>query len=805
MPILRFIVAAFLTGALVFALNTRIGTIPPIGKLLNPFTGFWQNAESANLDWAEQVDLAGIAQPVQVVYDDRLIPHIFAQNDEDLYYAQGYIEARHRLWQMDFMSRLAAGQLAEVIGESVLNIDRYFRRLGVPKSIEDTWQLIEQDPTSRKVMQAYTKGVNAYIQTLAPKDYPVEFKLLDYKPSLWTPQRSMAIFKLMSFNLTGYDEDVESTNALAFFGEEDFKQLYDLFPAGYDPIIPDSSYTDMVVSPIDSGTLYLPATRIALYEALRPHPQNGSNNWAVHGSRTATGYPMLANDPHLGLNLPAIWYEQQHQSPTVNAYGVSLPGIPMITLGFNEQIAWGFTNAGRDVKDWYRLTVSADGQQYLFDSTFLDLTARVEEITVRGMGSITDTVLYTHFGPVTYDKSFRGDSNHLYMALRWKANDPSNEIEAVYDLNRAQDYESYKSAIAPFSNPAQNMIFADRKGDVAITQQGQFPVLWPGQGRFIGDGSDPLHQWQGFIPNAQNPHHRNPERGFVSSANQQATHEDYPYYYTGFFQNFRNRRINEVLASDSSITLEDMMALQNDNYHIKAAQAWTVLQPYWKKANLPAAQREVIEMLSDWDFFTHPESTAAVYWDAFWKAYTHLCYDEFRTMDVPILIPDDYNLIQFMASQPDHWLFDIDSTETKETVAELAVAALDSALQEVENWKQQHEGEPLDWTHWKNTTLTHWLRSIPAFNLSQVAIGGDADIVNANSSTHGASWRLIAHLTPEGIEAYGIYAGGQSGNPGSPYYGQFVDKWAAGEYYELLFLQAPDQPHSRIVLRQTFE
>lgn len=805
MQLIRFIVAALITAGLVFVLNSKFGSIPPVGKLLDPFAGFWQNAESADLDWSETIDLDGLSAPVEVVYDDRLIPHIFAQTDEDLYYTQGYIEARHRLWQMDFMSRLASGQLSEVIGESVLGIDRYFRRLGVPKSIEDTWRLIEQDPTAREVMMAYTKGVNAYIQQLAPRDYPVEFKLLDYGPSHWTPQRSMAIFKLMSFNLIGYDDDVESTNALALFGEEDFAKLYDLFPEGYDPIIPDSTYSDMAVATIDSGTLYLPESLTALHEALRPSPQNGSNNWAVHGNRTATGYPMLANDPHLGLNLPAIWYEQQHHAPSVNTYGVSIPGIPMITLGFNEQVAWGFTNAGRDVKDWHRLSLSDDGTQYMFDGEYLDFQKRPEQINVRGMGTITDTVLYTHYGPVTFDTKYRSDSSRVLMALRWKAHDPSNEIKAIYGLNRATDYDSYKSAIAPFTNPAQNMIFADRTGDIAITQQGQFPVLWPGQGQFVSDGSDPAHQWQSFIPNDQNPHHRNPERGYVSSANQQAAHENYPYFYSGSFQHFRNKRINNVLSSDSTVTLEDMMALQNDNYHLKAEMVWSALLPYWEGTLLNDQQNEMVNALSAWDYYTHPASEGAVYFDAFWDAFTHLCYDEIRNAEVPILDPDDYHLIQLINKEPNHWLFDMDSTAAVETVAELSIAAFDRAYQQIERWKNDHEGEPLDWQHWKNTTLTHWLRSVPAFNLAGVPVGGDADIVNANSSTHGASWRLIAHLTPQGVEAYGIYAGGQSGNPGSPYYGQFVDKWAAGEYYELLLLNEPTTDNDRIIFQQTFE
>ncbi len=801
---LRFLFTALLTAALLYVLHTRIGPVPPLGAFLDPFGGFWQNAESATIEWPETLDLEGLDGQVKVAYDDRLVPHIFAESDEDLYFMQGYLEARHRLFQMDFMSRIAGGQLAEVIGERGLAIDRYTRRLGMRKAAEDAWAFVEQDPQSRKIMQAYTDGVNAYIQSLTPRHYPVEFKLLDYAPTNWTPVRSLVIMKLMAFNLSSYDRDVELTNAYLFFGAQDFHRLFDLFPYDLDPIIPDTNYAEMAVAQLDTAQPVFPDHLAHWNDFLRPQPHVGSNNWAVHGSRTASGYPMLANDPHLRLSLPAIWYEQQHVSPNVNAYGVSIPGLPMITLGYNSDIAWGFTNAGRDVKDWYRLTLSDDKKAYLFDSTYMDFDIRVEEIKVRGMGTIVDSVRYTHYGPVTFDSTFQQDSSRILLGLRWKAHDPSNELLAIYKLNRAHDYDSYKAAIAGYTNPAQNMLFADRNGDIALTQQGVFPLLWPKQGRFVGDGTDPAHQWQGFIPIAHNPQHRNPDRGFASSANQQAATESYPYYYCGSFEYYRNRRINEVLAADSVITIEDMIRLQNDNKHLIGEDALSVLFPLWDNTVIPDSLQDMLIELRSWDRIADPNSVGAVYFDAFWEAFKHLCLDELRQSEHPIAAPKDYHLIRFMASQDDHWLFNIDSTSTQEDLLALSLAAMARGQASIAKWQETHD-KPLTWQYWKNTTLQHWLSTVSAFHIDQVPIGGDAHIVNANSSTHGGSWRFIAHLKPEGIEAYGIYAGGQSGNPGSPYYGQFVDKWAAGEHYELLMLDSPTVSHDRIIYHQTFE
>lgn len=799
---LRVAITLSITLILIWVLNVKWGTIPPLGKLLDPFAGFWQQAGDAGMAWQGTTAFLPVKEPVQVVFDDRMIPHIFAQNDEDLYLVQGYVEARDRLWQMDFMSRLAMGRVAEIAGPDALPIDRYFRRLGMPKAIANSMAVIEKDPVTKMVMEAYTKGVNAYISQLSYKAYPLEFKLLDYPPSPWTIEKSVAILKLMAFNLTGGDRDVELTNALAYWGAADFRLLYPDYPKGILPIIPDSQWSFAPIA-IDTPEVGVPKN-IAHFHRPKwaPHPMNGSNNWAVSPQRSATGFSLLANDPHLGLNIPAIWYEQQHITPTCNTYGVSIPGVPIIVLGFNEHFAWGFTNAGRDVKDWYQLEVNDEGTHYKFDGEWRPFTLTAETIQVAGGPTFYDTIKYTHFGPVSFDTRYTSDSSHLQLAMHWQAYAQSNEVLALYHLNRATNMQAYAEKIATYGTPAQNIVYADRKGNIALIQQGHFPALWPGQGRFVGDGSKSSHQWQATIPNAHNPKTFNPQQGFISSANQHATYESYPYYYQGRFEYYRNRRINALLANDSSVTLKDMMAWQQDNYSIKAREALAIILPHLSGS----PHSHWISALSSWDYRYEKESEAAVQFEFLWKSIVHLIADEYRKAEIAMTMPGDYNLIAVAREYPAHRIFDIDSTATIETWQDIVTKGLDLAVKECKHYLKTHQNDStLTWAAYKNTSIIHWMRAIPALNITGIPVGGHGDALNAMSFDHGPSWRLIAEMRPEGVKAYGIYPGGQSGNPGSPHYGQFVDKWARGGYYPLLQLTSPTDSSDRIIGIQTFK
>ena len=566
MNYLRAIFGIVLVGAVIVVGNSRIGSLPPVVKFLDPYHGFWKNAETS----ADNIELSkalGLKQSAEVIFDDRHVPHVFAQNDQDLFFLQGYLTAKDRLWQMEFQTHAAAGRISELVGEKALEFDLEQRRIGMSWAAERALEFVSQDSTSFMILDSYTNGVNAYISQLRPDDYPIEYKLLDYKPEPWTMLKSCLLLKYMAKMLTGTERDLSNTEALKLLGEGLFSKLYPDQNYLDDPIVPGFS-ADTSVTVGERSNAYLSASD---WESpyIQPHFV-GSNNWAVSGSRTESGSAILCNDPHLKLSLPSIWYEIQLNSPTVNCYGVSLPGSPGITIGFNENIAWGVTNAGRDVKDYYAIkfddenlaSYNIGGKSYLAEK-------RTETIKVRGSKDVVELVPYTVYGPIAYSDEQADE----HLALRWLAHDVSNELLTFYKLNRASNFEDYKVALSTYQCPGQNFVFADVNNNIAIWQHGKFKIKPKNYGRFILDGSKPEHLNERFIPQMHNPHMVNPERGFVSSANQAPTDTTYPYYYSGVFEEFRNRTINSFLRSDSSITIDEMKALQLNNFNLLAKEA----------------------------------------------------------------------------------------------------------------------------------------------------------------------------------------------------------------------------------------
>ncbi|RZK57882.1 MAG: penicillin acylase family protein, partial [Hymenobacter sp.] len=468
----KALLALAATVALTWALNTKHGDLPPFGKLLSPFRGFWQNGEAADAFAAPQtLHLPGLQQPVQVRFDDQRVPHVFARSDHDLYYAQGYLTAQERLWQMEFIARVAAGRLAEIVGPARLETDRFFRRMGLAYGARHSLDSTMADPATRTVLTSYADGVNAYIGTLTPQTLPFEYKLLDYAPERWEPLNSMLISKYMAFDLSGRSDDLRMSNALARYGPAVVRDLFPDYPVQEDPIVPVGTPLDFRPLPVPPTPPSFAAAMSGLVPQHEPDPELGSNNFAVSAAKSATGFPLLANDPHLQLNLPSIWYQVQLAAPGVNVYGVSIPGVPLVIIGFNEQVAWGVTNVAADVVDWYQLKFrDASRREYWHAGRWKPVRRVVERIKVRGQPDRLDTVLYTHHGPIVYDqpeKPFLVGQVPVAHALRWTAHDASNDTRTFYRLNRARTYQDYTAALATYGSPAQNFIFASAGQDIA--------------------------------------------------------------------------------------------------------------------------------------------------------------------------------------------------------------------------------------------------------------------------------------------------------------------------------------------------
>lgn len=801
MKFIKFLVFTTITAAVVWFFERppsfipELSQIPPIGRFIDPFHGFWQNVESESTTRSfNEETLNGLQSNVSVLYDSIMIPHVFAQNDEDLYFMQGYLTAKHRLWQMEFQTHAAAGRITEILGlESALDFDKGQRRKGLTFAAKNFTKNIEKSEEMMTITSAYSKGVNAYIKTLDNyQKLPLEYKLLNYKPEEWSIYKCALLLKYMANNLCFGDYDLEYTNALKSYGPEMFALLYPDMLEIQDPIVNGTTEWDFepvkVTTPVDA----LPKELIIKDELEDPNPDNGSNNWAVSGSKTKNGYPILSSDPHLQLNLPSIWFVMQLTSPTVNVKGATLPGSPNVIIGFNDSIAWGVTNARRDVVDWYEIEFKEnDKSVYKLDGQWKETTKIVEEIKIKGKPSIFDTVYYTQWGPVMYDDSYMPEDNHRNFALRWVAHDPSEEVLAFYKLNRSNNYNDYSNALNHYSSPAQNFAFAASNGDIAMRIQGKFPNKWPQQGKFILDGTRSEMRWQGFIPPEHNVYTINPERGFISSANQHPVDSTYPYYaYAERYEYYRNRRINTLLNSMSNVTVEDLMKLQQDNYNLFASEALDTLLTIINQEELNSEEQEMYNLLEKWNRYNNPEEIAPAYFEAFADALFPLIWDEMRESKYPLVSPNKTNTLQLISKYPNLSFFDILSTPEKESANDVVLRAFKEGFKRVSDWKENHD-EELNWSKYKATSAVHLAR-LPAFSVQNILNGGNHNIVNATSERHGPSWRMVVEITPNGPNAWGVYPGGQSGNPGSKHYDDMIEYWKDGKYFPMPLLTLDD-------------
>lgn len=780
--------------------------IPPLGKLLDPVNGFWANAEKELPRLRKVIKSADLRGEVVVKYDERWVPHIFATDSRDAYFAQGYVTAAHRLWQMEFQTHAAAGRLSEILyhtaGEKVLQVDRLMRRNGLKRAAEKSLEAFERDPEANTIITAYTQGVNAYIESLSYRDLPVEYKLLDYKPEKWTKMKCALLLKYMAHMLTGASDDIALTAQLNTYGTGFVNLFYPDFPDDLsDPIIPSGTpfEKDPALQPASPPADSVPTVSVSRFPFPKIPEGYGSNNWAVSGEKTKTGRPILANDPHLQLNFPSIWFEMQLCSPDFNVYGVTLPGAPSVIIGFNNYIAWGVTNGTREVKDWYKLKFKDESRkQYLVDGKWEDVTVRRDTFFLRGeKAPYIDEVIHTRFGTVIYDRGMSADESAADLACTWIAEEPSNELFTFVKLNRAKNYDDYAAALTHFNCPAQNFVFASRNGDIAIWQQGGLYAHKPGQGRFVQDGTVSENLWSQKVSPAYTPNVKNPARGFVSSANQHPTDSTYPYYYNGRFEYFRNRRINAELTRLSGITVNDMMRLQNDNYNLIAAEALPFMLEALNKQNSSHAYALIA---AKWNFMNDADLEGPSIFEAWWRNLEEFMFEELVNPQKEYQIPQQYNIIRVMKRIPDHPIFDYSPTsDKKETVPDLVNMAFEKAVKQLDSLKAA--GKPLNWAAYKQTSVQHLLFTLKPFGRFNIPIGGGKHIVNACAERWGPSWRMIVSLE-DAIKAYGVYPGGQSGNPGSRFYDNFIDRWAAGEYYTLWFMISQDDTRNKVLFTQ---
>jgi penicillin amidase len=804
MRLLPLIASAIVTTALVFTLNIQLklgnAKAPRLGYFLSPQHGFWKNAEKIDANFDASIVANELLGNVDVYMDDRLVPHIYAEHDQDAYFVQGYLHAKFRLWQMDFETRVASGRLSEIAGADKLPIDRMFRRLGMVYGAEKTEANInETNPNMKATVDAYTAGVNAYIKQLDPADLPFEFKLMNYAPEDWTPKKTYLFLMFMSYDLTGRSAsvDLQMTNTRDYLGYDLFDKLYTNQQDSLDPIIPKGTVYEkpsiVPVKPLNADSAYLHKSNSLAFNTVdmpeAPDKNNGSNNWAVAGSKTKSGRPILCSDPHLGLNLPSLWYEIQITTPTHSTYGASFPGSPAVIIGFNDSLAWGVTNAGRDVFDYYEIKFKDTTEnEYWFNGAWKATTKRKEVIKVKDSLDVVEDIAMTHWGPTMFDAHYQNtQSNGRNLAVQWTAFTASTGVETFYLLNRAKNYDDYLHAISLWTCPGQNFVLATKSGDIAIKQQGSFVARWERQGDFIMPGGDTSFQWQGIIPTNENPMIKNPERGFVSSANQKSTDASYPYYLgaASAFPLYRGISVNMHLNNMFQITAEDMQKLQTDNYNVFAATARPALMKYIQVDKLSSDAKRMVTEMTNWDLYNSVNAKGITCFKIIWDSVEQAVWgDELSGSSIPLLKPEAYVLLDQMLKDT-NWSI-ADDIKTKDKVEDLKNQVTLGVEKATEKLLTLEKENKLEWALFKATRVLH-LTKTPALSRMDLPIGGGVNIINATTENHGPSWRMVVHLTDE-IEAYGLYPGGQSGNPGSPYYDTFVNYWAEGKYYRLLFL-----------------
>lgn len=801
----RLIVSALMTFALIYLLDMKIGTVPPVGGFLSPFDGFWRNAVSLDLERKTEIDLKSTCDDVTIEYDLNDVPHIFAGNNHDLYFTQGYITAKDRLWQMELQARKASGTLAEVYGNRVIKADMHYRRIGLLYAAEKGLDSAFRDPDTKTMLQAYSDGVNAYIKSLTPASYPIEYKLLGRKPMLWQPIYSVLTLKLIAEQLTGGEPEFIINNGLIKLGLDTLRDLLGQSLTKY-PVIP--RHTPWNFKPVSIPAApreYGNNTKNDVTADLKNDGSViGSNNWVVSGKKTLSGYPILANDPHLALTLPSIWFEVQMKAPGVNVYGVSVPGIPCVLVGYNEHVAWGITNTMADVLDWYKIKFRDSTMgEYQYNNQWEKIQKHIERFKTAEGKVLFDTVLYTHYGPVIYGGTLH--RNPVYIgsisstegfAMQWVLHYPSNDIKAFYLLNRAHNYEDYRQALAYVACPALNIAFASNDNDISIVCSGRFPIRYRHQGEYLLNGSIAADDWHGWIPASETPSARNPGSGYLCSANQQLTDSAYPYFIGGIYaSDARAERINTRLSSVGKIDADSFRLLQMDSYSELAERILPFLLRHLKSSET-SLDRRIVNQISKWNYIYSRNSIGATIFNEWWnELYSAIWEGNIGKYNARLPWPDyDRTVILLKSDSGSHWL--ASGRPPGSSISGLVTDAFLKAINILIR-KNGNFGESWCWGNSRVCSISH-ISGIPSFGIKNFSADGAPNTINALAGQAGPSWRMVVELGPD-MKGYGIMPGGQSGNPGSIFYDNQFPSWRDGKLKELLFLHSKAQISNQII------
>lgn len=800
---------------------------------------------------AQAVSVSGLNDKVDVMRDNLGIPHIYASTQHDLFFAQGYTQAQDRWWQMEFARHIGSGRIQELTGknESVMGQDVFIRTVGWRRAAERDYGTY--DDADKAILQAFSDGVNAYIFSRPAGELAFEYNILgtfrgnNITIEPWTPVDSLVWAKVMAWNLSGNrDNELLRSELIAAIGEEMTNEFIPAYPFDDKPTIvkvedlpvSDSSLT----APTDTaGIIGLDTTLaggIQPTDALfQVNPSIGSNNWVISGDLTQSGKPLLANDPHLGIQMPSIWYEIGLHCRTVNdecpynVTGFALPATPGVVIGHNDHIAWGMTNVGPDTQDLYLMKINPENPlQYEWNGEWRDMTVHDEVISLGGSTqTVTIQVRETHLGPIINDNQLddngqpMGFNNDDPMAFHWTALvEPGTILKSVALLNRATNWEEFRAAARFFDVPAQNLIYADTEGNIGYQTPGNIPIRAEGHtGLLPVDGSTDQYEWKGYIPFDDLPRALNPERGFIASANEAVVPlayydqlreklgaefgENSNYFISQeWAYGYRAQRIEELIQSSQPITVETIQQIQGDNKIIGAEE----LTPFIKDLDMGSADYNTTrDWMLNWDYQMSMDSQQAGLYAYFWVKLSHNLFSD-QLGD--IIGPDEGDQgmwsVYALAQKPDDvWWDDTTTADVTETRDDIIARSFREAVDAI---TAEHTSDRANWAWGKLHTATFVSNPLGAsgidlienmVNRGPVETAGGSDIVNATGWDYDSSgfdvrslpsMRMIIDFS-DLSNSLTMHTTGQSGHPFSPHYGDMIDLWRNIQYHPMLWTE----------------
>lgn len=838
-------VRMLLAGVLAFALVVLIGSAAGAWAFTNALHSSYPQTSGT-------LQIKGLSAPVSVRRDASGIPQIYARTSADLFLAEGYTQAQDRFWQMDVDRHVTSGTLASMLGSSALANDEFARTLGWRAVSEQSYAQLK--PETKAYLQSYSQGVNDYLATHSGgASLSIEYSLIgaplvgkvkNYHPAAWTPVDSVAWLEAMAWALRdNINTEISRSLLTQTLSVDQIEQLYPSYSySDHATIVNQGALVGSTYQQNATAPAALPAAARAklsgLSRLLAQIPSVlgptdgagsgvGSNSWVVSGSLTATGKPLLANDPHLAPSLPSIWYQIGLHCVTVgpqcqfDVTGFSFPGMPGVIIGHNADISWGFTNEGADVMDLY--VEKIDGEDYLYDGKEYPLTEHTETIQVAGGQPVTITVRSTGHGPLVSDTSATdklvgkqapvarsGDPAEgaapgiqYGVALEWNALQPNSTVDGLFELDRAANWTQFRAAAADLAVPAQNLIYADTKGDIGYQAPGRIPIRKRGDGRWPVPGWTDQYDWTGYIPFSALPNAYNPAQGYIVTANNAVVGPTYPYTLTTDWDyGYRSQRINDdikrLTSGGRKMSEADMAAIQNDTYNPMAAQ----LVPYLNKVKTDSFTQSAQELLGNWDYTQPATSGAAAYYNAVWSEVLKMTFGTKMPTDTDLTtLGFDggarwFAVVQSILDQPDSPWWDDPKTPQRETRDTILAAALKKARLDLTSklgknpanwtWGRLHTLIPQEQTlgSAKGPAAARWLLDGQSEQLA-----GGSSLVDATSwnlaaddysVTVAPSMRMIVDLGDLDRSRW-VNQTGESGHVDDPHYLDQAPLWASGQ------------------------